>query len=106
MKFPGNIGEMLSQASKMKENMEAMQAELEKKVVEANAGAGMVCVRASGAMSIVSVKIDPSIVDSNDVEMLEDLVASAANEALRKAKDLAKEELSKLTGGLSIPGFS
>lgn len=106
MKFPGNIGEMLSQASKMKENMESMQAELETKVVEASAGAGMVTVKATGAMSIVSVKIDPSIVDSSDVEMLQDLVASASNEALRKAKDLAKEELAKLTGGISIPGFS
>lgn len=105
MKLPGGLGDILQQAQQLQQNMSEVKAEMEKKTVEATAGGGMVTVVASGAFEVLSVKIDPAVVSGDDVEMLQDLIQAAANEALRKAKDLMKEEMSKLTGGLPIPGL-
>ena len=105
MKFPGGLGDILQQAQQLQQNMSEVKAELEKKTVEASAGGGMVTIVANGAFEVLSVRIDPSVLTGDDVEMVQDLVQAAANEALRKAKELMKEEMSKLTGGLPIPGL-
>ena len=105
MKLPGGLGDILQQAQQLQQNMTEAKAELEKKTVEASVGGGMVTVVANGAFEVLSVKIDPAVMEGDDIEMLQDLVQAAANEALRKAKDLMKEEMSKLTGGLPIPGL-
>jgi DNA-binding YbaB/EbfC family protein len=85
--------------------MMAMQEEVAKRKVEATAGGGMVTVEANGKQEIVSIKIDPEVVSRDDVQMLEDLVLAACNEALRKSRELVQQELGKLTGGLKIPGL-
>jgi DNA-binding YbaB/EbfC family protein len=82
-----------------------MQAQVAQKKVEATAGGGMVTVEAHGKQEIVSVKIDPEVINKDDAQMLEDLVLAAANEALRKSRELVQQELGKLTGGLKIPGL-
>jgi DNA-binding YbaB/EbfC family protein len=85
--------------------MAQLQEEVGKRTVEATAGGGMVTVVANGRQEIVSVKIDPEVVSKDDVQMLEDLVLAACNEALRKSRELVQQELGKLTGGLKIPGL-
>ena len=99
------FGNMMKQAQKLQEQMLALQEEVGKKKVEATAGGGMVTVEANGKQEIVSIKIDPEVVSKDDVQMLEDLVLAATNEALRKSRELVQQELGKLTGGLKIPGF-
>src|SRR5207244_1014162 len=94
---------ILEQAQQMQARMQQMQSELEKQTVTAAAGGGMVTVEADGKGTITRVKIDPSVADPKDVEMLEDLVLVAVNEAQKKAGDLAKQEMSRLTGGLNLP---
>ncbi|MBI4698650.1 MAG: YbaB/EbfC family nucleoid-associated protein, partial [Nitrospirae bacterium] len=79
--------------------------ESKKKTVEATAGGGMVTVTASGGMEIVSIKIERYVVNPDDIEMLQDLIIAASNEALRRAQQMVSEEMSKLTGGLNIPGM-
>jgi len=81
------------------------QEEAKKKTVEATAGGGMVTVVASGAGEIISIKIEKDVVNPEDVEMLQDLILAASNEALRRALELVSDEMSKLTGGLQIPGM-
>lgn len=103
--FPGNIQELLQSAQKIQSEFARVQQELEQREVQASAGGGMVTVTANGGMQICAVQIDRSVVNPDDVEMLQDLVRAASNEALRKAKALLKDEMSKLTGGLPIPGF-
>ena len=87
----------------MQARMQEMQAELEKQTVTASTGGGLVTVEADGKGTITRVKIDPSVADPQDVEMLEDLVLVAVNEAQKKASELAKGEMGKLTGGLNLP---
>ena len=87
----------------MQARMQEMQAELEKQTVTAAAGGGLVTVEADGKGTITRVTIDPSVADPKDVEMLEDLVLVAVNEAQKKASELAKGEMGKLTGGLNLP---
>jgi nucleoid-associated protein EbfC len=82
-----------------------MQEEVAKRKVDATAGGGMVTVEANGKQELTAVKIDPEVVNKDDVQMLEDLVLAAANEALRKSRELVQQELGKLTGGLKIPGL-
>lgn len=100
-----NMQNMLKQAQKMQSEMLKMQSELETKTVEATAGGGAVKVVASGKKEISEIKIDKSVVDSDDIEMLEDLVLVAVNEALKKAEDLQAGQMSKITGGFNIPGL-
>ncbi len=99
------FGNMMKEAQKLQERMAAMQEEIGKKTVEATAGGGMVTVQANGKQEILSIKIDPEVVSKDDVQMLEDLVLAACNEALRKSRELVQQELGKLTGGLKIPGL-
>ena len=105
-KFPfGNMGNLLKQAQAMQEQMAKIQEQAAQNTVVGSAGGGMVTVTANGAMEIVSVKIDPEVVKSNDAEMLQDLVTAAANDALRKARDMMAEAMKAVTGGVKIPGL-
>jgi len=101
----GGFGNMMKQAQKLQEQMMALQEEVGRRKVEATAGGGMVTVEANGKQEIVSIKIDPEVVSKDDVQMLEDLVLAACNEALRKSRELVAQEMGKLTGGLKIPGL-
>lgn len=99
----GNMNNMIRQAQKMQQDMLKAQEELEAKTYEAAAGGGVVTATVSGKKELVSVSIDPEAVDPEDVEMLQDLIVAAINEALRKAGDDATSQMSKLTGGLNLP---
>ncbi len=100
-----NYGKMMKQVQDMQKQMVKAQEELATMEVEASAGGGMVTVKVSGDLKINSVKIDPGAVDPDDVEMLEDMILAATNEALRSAQELASSKMSGLTGGLNIPGL-
>ena len=99
----GNMNNMIRQAQKMQQDMMKAQEELESKPYEAGAGGGVVSATVSGRKELVSVAIDPEAVDPDDVEMLQDLIVAAVNEALRKANEDAASQMSKLTGGLNLP---
>jgi DNA-binding YbaB/EbfC family protein len=98
-----DFSKIFEQAQQMQARMQEMQAELEKRTVTAATGGGLVTVEADGKGTITRVKIDPSVADPKDVEMLEDLVLVAVNEVQKKASELAKGEMGKLTGGLNLP---
>jgi DNA-binding YbaB/EbfC family protein len=99
------MGDMIKQASQMKEKMAEMQEALAQKQVEVSTGGGMVKVTANGNNEILHIHIDEELINMNDRAILEDLVAGAVNEVHRKVKDLAQEEMTKLTGGIKIPGI-
>jgi DNA-binding YbaB/EbfC family protein len=99
------MGGMLKQAQKLQNQMVKLQSELAERTVEASAGGGMVKVVANGGQRIVSIEIEPEVVDPEDVEMLQDLVLAAANDALTRAQQMVSDEMGKLTGGLNIPGL-
>ncbi len=99
------LGDMMRQAQKLQAEMQKTQEEAKKKTVEASAGGGMVTVVANGGGEIVSIKIEKDVVNPDDVEMLQDLILAASNEALRRAQQLMNDEMSKLTMGLNIPGL-
>ena len=94
---------ILQQAQEMQGKFQQVQAELQQQTVTASAGGGMVTVEANGQGTIRSIKVDPSVVDKADVEMLEDLVLVAVTEAQKKAQEAAQAEMGKLTGGLNLP---
>jgi len=100
-----NMGNLLKKAQQLQEKMAKLQEELSEKTVETSAGGGMVTVIATGKQEIASIKIDPEVVNQEDIEMLEDLVLAAVNDALSQAKQMVTEEMSKLTGGVNIPGL-
>ncbi len=99
----GDFANIMGKMKDLQENATKMREEIEKKIVEADAGAGMVSVTLTGAGNFTAIKIDKSIVNPDDTEMLEDLVLSAVNEGIKKSKELLKEELTKITGGMPIP---
>ncbi len=99
----GNMQNMIRQAQKMQQDMMKAQEELESKTYEAAAGGGVVTATVSGKKELTAVTIDPEAVDPDDVEMLQDLIVAAVNEALRKAGDDAASQMSKLTGGMGLP---
>lgn len=101
----GNMAKMMKQVQKMQADMAKMQEELASKTVEASAGGGMVSVVANGKQEVVSITIKPEAVDPDDVEMLQDLVLAAVNESLRKSQEMSAGEMSKITGGMKIPGL-
>ena len=101
----GNMQNLARQAQKLQQQMTKVQEELETREYEASAGGGMVTVKVSGKKELLSIEIKPEAVDPDDVEMLQDLVLAAVNEALRTASDTTEREMSKLTGGLSMPGL-
>ncbi|NIO17621.1 MAG: YbaB/EbfC family nucleoid-associated protein [Deltaproteobacteria bacterium] len=100
-----NMNELLKQAQKMQGKITKLQEELEKKTVEASAGGGMVTAVANGRGDIISVTIEREVVDPEEVGMLEDLVTAAVNEAINRSREMVQEEMSKLTGGMNIPGL-
>ncbi|UCD95361.1 MAG: YbaB/EbfC family nucleoid-associated protein [Candidatus Zixiibacteriota bacterium] len=102
----GSLGNMMKQFQKMQAKLEEIQAELEQTQVEGTAGGGMVRVIANGKQDILEVQIDPEVVDPEDVEMLQDLIVAAVNQARQKAQELQAERMSSLTGGLNIPGMN
>jgi DNA-binding YbaB/EbfC family protein len=99
------FGNIMKEAQKLQQQMEAMQAEVAQRKVEATSGGGMVTVQANGKQELLAIKIDPEVINKDDAQMLEDLVLAACNEALRKSRELVQQELTKLTGGLKIPGL-
>jgi DNA-binding YbaB/EbfC family protein len=101
----GGMGNIVKQAQQMQQKMLKMQEELAQRTIEASVGGGMVTVTVNGQHEVLRIKIDPQAVDPNDVEMLEDLILAGVNEAMRKAQEMIKEEMSKLTGGMRIPGL-
>jgi len=101
----GNMNKMMKQVQKMQQGMIKLQEELKSRTVESTAGGGMVKVIANGNNEILSIEIKPEAVDPEDVEMLQDLVLAAVNEALKKAHEMVSQEMNKLTGGLNIPGL-
>jgi hypothetical protein len=101
-----NINKLMKQAQKMQEQMAKAQAELEEKTVEVAAGGGRVMVVANGAGDILSIKIAKEVVDPEDVEILEDMILSGVQQAIAKGKEMAGSEMSKLTGGMNLPGLS
>nr|WP_321532739.1 YbaB/EbfC family nucleoid-associated protein [uncultured Desulfuromonas sp.] len=99
------LGNMMKQAQQMQQKMARIQEEVAKQEIEASAGGGMVTVVVNGKQEILSIKIDPNVVDPQDVDMLQDLILVATNEAVRKSQDIMQQEMSKLTGGMNIPGL-
>lgn len=99
------LGNIMKEAQKLQQQMEALQAEVAKKKVQATAGGGMVTVEASGKQELLSIKIDREVINPEDAQMLEDLVLAACNEALRQSREMVQAEMSKLTAGLKIPGL-
>ena len=101
----GNMGNIMKQAQAMQEQMAKLQEQAASQTVEGTAGGGMVTVTVSGAMQVVTVKIDPEVVKSGDTDMLQDLILAATNDGLRKAREMVADQMKSLTGGLGIPGL-
>ena len=99
------MGNMMKQAQKLQSKMARLQEEMAEKTVEATAGGGMIKVAANGRQQILSIQIEKEVVDPDDVEMLQDLILAAVNDALAKSNEMVSAEMSKLTGGLKIPGL-
>jgi len=99
------LGDLMKQAQRLKAEMERIQAEAATKTVEGSAGGGMVTAIANGKGDLLSVRIDPAAVREEDLDMLQDLIAAAANDALRKARELLAQDVSRITGGFGLPGL-
>ena len=99
------MGNLQRMAMQMQQEMERVQAELAEAEVEGSAGGGVVRAVVTGKQSLVSITIDPSAVDADDVEMLQDLIVAAVNDALRASRELAEQKMAAVTGGLQIPGM-
>jgi DNA-binding YbaB/EbfC family protein len=99
------MGNLLKQAQQFQTKIAKLQEELEDRTVEASAGGGMVTVVVSGRQEIVSIKIEPEVISSDDQEMLQDLILAAVNDGLSKAKEMVNEEMGKLTRGLNLPNI-
>jgi nucleoid-associated protein EbfC len=100
-----NMMSMMKQAQKLQARMVEMQAELGNRTVTAQSGGGMVEATVNGRQELLSLRIDPEVVVAEDVDMLQDLITAAVNEALNKAREMMSQEMSKLTGGMQIPGL-
>lgn len=105
MKGIPNMANLMKQAQKFQNQMAKLQEELGDKTVEASAGGGMVTVVVNGRQELLSINIDPEVIDPDDVEMLQDLILAAVNDGLTRAKDMVNEEMGKLTKGLNIPNI-
>ncbi|HET8563724.1 MAG TPA: YbaB/EbfC family nucleoid-associated protein [Candidatus Binatia bacterium] len=101
----GNMGNLLKQAQEMQARLSKVQEELAQKTVEGSSGGGMVQVTVNGQFALTAVKIDPTVVNGEEKEMLEDLILAAVNDGMRKARDMASEAMSGITGGFKIPGL-
>ncbi len=105
MKGMPNMGQIMKQAQQFQAKVAKLQEELGERTVETSAGGGMVTVVANGRQEIVSISIEPEVIDSNDPEMLQDLVTAAVNDGLTKAKEMVNEEMGKLTKGMNLPNL-
>lgn len=103
MKLGGNMKNLMKQAGKMKEQMEKLQAEVGEKEIEATSGGGMVTVTAKAKGEITSIRIEPELLEDNDIDMLQDLITAAVNEALSRGQELMKDEVGKMAGGMGLP---
>ena len=101
----GDLGNIMEQAKAMQDRIADVQLQVAAKTVESSAGGGMVTARVNGKLEVVSISIEPEVIQDGDREMLQDLVVAAVNEGIRKAQALMTEEMSRLTGGLKIPGL-
>ena len=99
------LGNILKQAQEMNSKISRLQEEMAGKTVEASSGGGMVNIVMNGKQEVLSIRIDPEVVDREDMEMLQDLMMAAVNEAIRKSQEMMSEEMKKITGGMSIPGL-
>lgn len=99
------MGNMMKQAQKLQSKMLKLQDELSERTVETSSGGGMIQIVANGKQQIVSIRIEKEVVDPEDIEMLEDLLLAAVNDALAKAQEMVSSEMGKLTGGMNIPGL-
>jgi DNA-binding YbaB/EbfC family protein len=102
----GGFGDLLKQAQELQSQLSKIQEEAQQKTIEASSGGGMVTATVNGKLQLLSLRIDPTVVASGDREMIEDLVIAAVNEALKRAQEMMAEEMSRLTGGLRLPGFN
>ena len=100
------MGNMMKQAQKLQSKIFKLQEELADRTVETTVGGGMVKAVANGKQELLSIKIDPEVVDPDDVQMLEDLIVAAVNDVLKKSQEMVSEEMTKLTGGFKIPGIT
>ncbi|GKX28737.1 nucleoid-associated protein [Vallitalea longa] len=103
--MPNNMNNLMKQAQKMQKKMQDMQEDLDNQIFEASAGGGAVKITVTGKKEVTKVSIDPEVVDEDDVEMLEDLILAAVNEAMRTADEKVNQQMSKVTGGLNMPGL-
>jgi len=103
--FPGGMQQFMKQAQQMQLKMAKLQEELATKTVEASSGGGAVTATATGTQMISSIQIKKDVFDAGDVGMLQDLVMTAVNESLKKSKEMSEKEMSKITGGVSMPGL-
>jgi DNA-binding YbaB/EbfC family protein len=101
----GNMNNMLKQAQKMQKEMEKMQEEMSEKEIEVTSGGGAVKIIVNGKKEIIGIQISKEVVDPDDIEMLQDLIVAAVNEALRKVDETINAQMGKLTGGMNIPGL-
>jgi len=99
------LGNILKQAQEIHSKISQLQEEMARKTVEASSGGGMVNVVMNGKQEVLSIRVDPEVVNRQDVEMLQDLIVAAVNEAIRKSQEMMTEEMKKITGGLAIPGL-
>ena len=102
---PQNMNAMIRQAQKMQEDMEALQAELDEREYDISAGGGVVNVKINGKKEVLAIDIKPEIVDPDDIETLSDILVAAVNEAIKRVEDTNSEEMSKVTGNMSVPGL-
>lgn len=100
-----NMNNMMKQVQKMQKQMEQTQAELEEKTLETSAGGGAITIKITGKKEIVGIEIKPEVVDPDDIEMLQDLIIAAVNEAIRAADDMVASEMGKITGKMNLPGL-
>jgi nucleoid-associated protein EbfC len=99
------LGNILKQAQEMHSKISHLQEEMAAKTVESSSGGGMVSVVINGKQEVLSLRIDPEVISRDDVEMLQDLIRAAVNEAIRKSQEMMSEEMKKITGGMSLPGL-
>ena len=102
---PQNMNSMIRQAQKMQEDMAALQEELETREYDVSAGGGVVTVKINGKREVLSINIEPEIVDPDDIETLSDILVAAVNEAIKKVDEISESEMSKITGQMNIPGM-
>lgn len=105
MAMPGNMGNMMKQVQKMQKDMAKMQDEVESKIFETSVGGGAVSVKVNGKKELLEITLEESVVDPEDIEMLQDLIIAAVNQANKIAEEAVSKEMSKVTGGMNIPGL-